>query len=607
MTLRGLHRVAIGLALLGPQILLAQGTEETIHKSTTGIEDVLVIGTSSDVLLVPGSGTLFDQERLDREDHIDLHQILSSAPGIYVREEDGFGLRPNIGIRGATTDRSQKLTIMEDGVLIGPAPYSAPAAYYVPNAARIDAIEVLKVPATVKYGPQTVGGAINFVSRGIPEDNIGEIDFGLGTDGYMKTQGAVAFALGKFGFLLDVMNYQNEGFKELDNGGDTGFVRNDVNAKIRWQSEDDQQVLTLKLGFADEDANETYLGLTNNDFASDPDSRYPASALDNFISKHHQIHINYGLQVNPSLKMNVKAYRNLFQRAWTKFDGFQSKISPQRILNTPNIFRTQYQALSGLANSTGNPLDTIDVTNKDRKFVSEGVQISGAYDHRIWGVDQQFSVGVRAHRDTAKRRDKPRGYLMTDGKLVFDDIQLPPKTFNRGHSEALSVYLSNEFYLDRLTLNVGVRLEDIDGQVLNRNTETTAYNDQQEIMPSLSLLFSLTDKLNLITGIHKGFSPSGPGATGIDPESSVNYEFGGRYSNENSYGELFGFYSDYSNLLGRCRVSDFGCDPGQVFSGGEVNIYGLEAYVQQTFELNQVANLRISLTYTYTQAEFSSK
>ena len=125
-------------------------------------------------------------------------------------------------------------------------------------------------------------------------------------------------------------------------------------------------------------------------------------------------------------------------------------------------------------------------------------------------------------------------------------------------------------------------------------------------MPSLSLLFSLNETLNLIAGIHKGFSPSGPGATGIDPESSVNYELGGRYSNENSYGELFGFYSDYSNLLGRCRVSDFGCDPGQVFSGGEVNIYGLEAYAEQTFELNQVANLRVSLTYTYTQSEFQS-
>ena len=117
------------LALGAHGSVLAQADSDEQKEQRIEIEDVLVIGKRDDVLLVAGSGTLFDQEQLDREDHIDLHQILSAAPGIYVREEDGFGLRPNIGIRGATTDRSQKLTIMEDGVLIGPAPYSAPAAY----------------------------------------------------------------------------------------------------------------------------------------------------------------------------------------------------------------------------------------------------------------------------------------------------------------------------------------------------------------------------------------------------------------------------------------------------------------------------------------------
>ena len=125
-------------------------------------------------------------------------------------------------------------------------------------------------------------------------------------------------------------------------------------------------------------------------------------------------------------------------------------------------------------------------------------------------------------------------------------------------------------------------------------------------MPSISLLFPLSNKLNLIAGIHQGFSPSGPGATGIDPESSTNYEFGGRYKDQNTYAELFGFYSDYSNLLGRCRVSDFGCDPGQVFSGGEVTINGLEIFGEQTFAISPSTTLRLGLTYTYTKSEFQS-
>ena len=600
------NAVMAAFALSGHVGVIAQAEGEEQKEQRIEIEDVLVIGKRDDVLLVAGSGTLFDQEQLDREDHIDLHQILSAAPGIYVREEDGFGLRPNIGIRGATTDRSQKLTIMEDGVLIGPAPYSAPAAYYVPNAARIDAIEVLKGPATVKYGPQTVGGAINFVTRSAPEEALGEIDLGIGSHGYVKAQGAIAFPIGQMNVLLDAMTYGSDGFKELANSDDTGFIRNDLNAKISWLSDDERQSLTVKIGYADEDANETYLGLTDADFAVNPDTRYPASALDNFISKHHQFHLNYGLQVNPSFQLNVKAYRNLFQRAWTKFDGFPSGTPPQRVLTLPNFYLNQYNVMSGISDSSGTPFDLIDVTNNDRKFVSEGAQISGNYEHGLLGISQQFSFGVRAHRDTAKRRHKPRSYLMVDGNLEFDGVLLPPKTFNRGHSEALSVYLANEFYFDSFTLNAGLRLEDIDGEVLNRNTGVTAYNDQKEIMPSISLLFPLSENLNLIAGIHQGFSPSGPGATGIDPESSTNYEFGGRYNNESTYTELFGFYSDYSNLLGRCRVSDFGCDPGQVFSGGEVTIYGLEAFGEQAFEISKSTSLKVGLTYTYTKSEFQS-
>ena len=140
------------------------------------LEEIVVIGDRLNVKEIAGSGSVIEQTEIDRFDHIDLGQLLGSVPGVYIREEDGFGLRPNIGIRGATSDRSQKITIMEDGVLITPAPYSAPAAYYVPNASRVHAIEVLKGPSAIQHGPHTVGGSINFVSRPIPDVQTFEID-----------------------------------------------------------------------------------------------------------------------------------------------------------------------------------------------------------------------------------------------------------------------------------------------------------------------------------------------------------------------------------------------------------------------------------------------
>ena len=129
--------------------------------SEPALEEVLIIGSKNAAKSVSGSANFISEQDLERFDQIDLRKILNQVAGVYIREEDGFGLRPNIGIRGAAAERSQKVTIMRDGVLITPAPYSAPAAYYIPNVSRIASVEVLKGPAATAYGPHTVGGAIN--------------------------------------------------------------------------------------------------------------------------------------------------------------------------------------------------------------------------------------------------------------------------------------------------------------------------------------------------------------------------------------------------------------------------------------------------------------
>ena len=538
-------------------------------------------------------------------DYTDLNQILSSIPGIYFREEDGFGLRPNIGIRGATTDRSQKITMMADGILIGPAPYSAPAAYYVPNVARHSSIEVLKGPSSIKYGPHTVGGAINYVTSELNREEVAEIDLSGGSDGYFKFQALLGKDFGEVSILLDALRYQSDGFKTLDNGADTGFYRNDINAKIRWEPESDKaQSLSLKLGFADEDSDETYLGLTHADFDIDPTRRYPASQLDNFQSEHRQLHLNYALQMTESTSLNVKAYLNEFERAWNKFDGLMSGTAPQKILTSPQLYANQYRVLSGLANSTGSDSDTIDVTNNDREFSSRGLQISTTTAYSFSNVDNELSFGIRLHKDEVDRDHRKAGFLMESGNLIDNGIDYPSKVQNHAESQAVSLYASNRFYINQLEIELGVRYEDIEGDLTNHMLAVTKSNDQSKVLPGLSALWGLSESTSLFAGVHKGYSPRSPGSSADQAEESTNYEYGLRYNQENRGFEIVGFHSDYENLLGRCRVSDFGCNPGEEFSGGEVKISGAELSGSLQRNFDNDLNLTVSLNYTYTDSEF---
>ena len=148
-------------------------TQKQNQPNCAQLEPITIFGSADQARDVAGGASLISAEELEQFENSDVVRALRRVPGVSIQLEDGWGLRPNISIRGTATERSSRITLMEDGVLIAPAPYSAPSAYYFPTFGRINSVEILKGPASITQGPYTVGGAINLSPTPIPANNQG--------------------------------------------------------------------------------------------------------------------------------------------------------------------------------------------------------------------------------------------------------------------------------------------------------------------------------------------------------------------------------------------------------------------------------------------------
>ncbi len=274
-TLTPLWGTAYGQTTQSPQA-------EVVTDSTTRSLDELVVsakqilGSKFHARNRTGSAYYISPLEIQKMGYTDINRMLRAVPGVNMYEEDGFGLRPNISLRGTKAERSERVSIMEDGILAAPAPYSAPAAYYFPNAARMHAVEVLKGSSQVQYGPFTTGGAINMISAPIPSKLRLGVNASYGVYNTFKGHAISGDSYRHFGYLVEYLRYESDGFKRSSGSADPGFERNDFIAKLRLMTARDtgaNHALELKFGFADEDSDETYLGLTSRDFDLDPYGR----------------------------------------------------------------------------------------------------------------------------------------------------------------------------------------------------------------------------------------------------------------------------------------------------------------------------------------------
>ena len=535
---------------------------------------------------VPGSLTYIDQAQIQQISPVSGNEVLRRSPGVHVVDEEGLGMRANIGIRGLDPDRSRSVLVLEDGIPVALSPYGEPELYYTPSIDRMSGVEILKGSGSILYGPQTIGGVINYITADPPLQPTGQLSMRGAQGGYFTGMFSYGNTADKAGYQVNYLR------KQADSVGVSNFRINDLSARVRLQSGQNSS-LSLKLGVYDEISNSTYVGITQTmfdtggsyDFARvSPDDqlavrRYSGSLIHNYF-------------FNNNLKLTTTAYGYTTTRNWQRQDfAYNSFDSNGNLIAPPSNFTGVVwgdESLPGgaiyMRNSTG---------NRNRQFEVAGVESRLQSNYKLGNIRSEFTGGGRILYERAfEQRVNGAHASASSGTLQDDEIRT-------GYGS--SAFAHNRFELtERFSMTAGLRLEhfsyerdirrgrfNINGQTQIRDTLLVAGSSLIEIIPGAGFNLLLGSATTMFGGVHRGFAPprvkDAVSNTGevyqLDAERSWNTELGLRQ--QTNFGvswEFAAFYMDFSNQVIPVSESSGGLGAGLV-NGGRTLHRGLEAAV----------------------------
>jgi Fe(3+) dicitrate transport protein len=537
-----LRATSRGFALADQEVLIggdaSSNVELTLHAAS--LAEAVVVTSSSIagipevVERIPGSVDVLEREMLELSRAFTSSEALRKVSGVNVRDEEGFGLRPNIGIRGLNPTRSTKVLLLEDGIPLTYAPYGDNASYYHPPIDRFESVEVLKGSGQILYGPQTVGGVINYITRTPPDKAAGSLTLTGGNRDYFNGHADFGTTLGSTGLLFDLTRKQGEGARAQHRSGLSDFNFKSVTALGT------RQALTTKFNFYRERSQVSYSGLTEAEYAADP--RANPFFNDRFYGDRFGASATHAVVFNPNTTLTTTAYGSYFRRHWWR----QSSNSSQR----PNRLNVDAdcRSLADLNTTCGNE-------GRLRRYNFFGVEPHLNVRHRLFGVRGETDFGVRAHYETQHRVQK-NGDLpgSRDGAVVED---------NERRNRAYSGFVQHRFLFEKLTVTPGVRVEHIEFERTNRlgnaGRGVSGRTALTQVIPGLGVSYQPAARLTVFAGAHRGFAPprtediinnTTGGSVELDPELSWNYELGLRAAPHRGLRfEATLFRMDYENQI----------------------------------------------------------
>lgn len=544
---------------------------------------------------IPGSVSLINREQMKAASLLNCNEIMRTISGINIVDEEGAGLRMNLGLRGLDPDRSRTLLVLEDGVPVSLAPYGEPEMYYTPLIDRMNNIEVLKGSGSIIYGPQTIGGVLNFITKEPPMISESDFDLTLGTGGFVSTKFSHGNSSNGNGFIAEIYH------KSADKIGLTNYDIYDFMVKGKFRI-DNTSNLSVKVGLYDETSNSTYVGITQSMF--DRGEYFTEIAPNDLLTiRRYSLSLNYQKIISPKIVFNTSAFAYNTSRFWRRQDFGRSS----NVTNKTGVIFGDTSIAGGaiyMRNTTG---------NRDRAFEVIGVQPSIISEFDFSGIKNELHIGARIlHEKAAEQRINGSNSNAVSGSLVEDEDRL---------GLALSGFIQNRAIIaNGFVITPGLRYEffDYTRDIFRINSKDTAIKSSRsisEIIPGIGINYNLNDRLSIFGGMHRGFAPprtkdaiTNEGTTlDLSAELSWNYEIGFRsYLFDFLNFEATAYRMDFSNQIIPVSESSGNLGFGLV-NGGATLHQGVEMSFNFTFSnLLTEDKLDLTLNTTISDSKFNS-
>ena len=575
---------ALGAALLFVSLSARAAEAQKDAAAETTLNSVTVVGNwlenpnAAKVLEHPGARTIVDRETIVESGATNVRDVLRRIPGVQVQDSNGTGgsdISLNVGVRGLTSRLSPRSTIMMDGIPLAVAPYGQPQLSMAPVAlGNLQDVDVVRGAGSVRYGPQNVGGIINFVSRAIPQTFAAEASVEsdiYSHGGSVKTTPSVFVGgtneQGLGGALLYSGTYGN-GYRESNDHVNI----DDLMLKGAYRISSTDQITA---GFHYYEALAGMPGgLTAAEYAANPfQSTRP---FDNFSGRRTDFNLKYS-HADANRKWEVLTYYT---------DSFRGSNIQSR------------PAANGTVTLNGAP----------RNYHTFAIEPRYSQVFRSESMSHEVGVGYRFLREASEEQATRTASYLPGSTFDAGNAPMNLTSGSVGGTTANAVYIDDTIDIGNWTITPGLRYEFIRSYataLTPGKPDVRSEVSANEPLPSLSVMYHVNDKWNVFANAGVSFGPMQyfqivQSTNNLQPEKAKTYELGTHVEGLNGWaGELTLFNIDFSQEL---QLNN-----GEWTNLGATTHRGVEAGLRYDFSkiAPTLAGLSAYATYTYTSATFN--